>query len=95
MQALIDSFDVPAADVADEIENNGAACLSAVLTESWLCAAQDSVQSYLPINGRDEVFIEHPAGDKHAFCTSAGNRSQTGSLARVRGVRRLPKPKGR
>jgi hypothetical protein len=67
MQALIDSFDVPAADVADEIENNGAACLSAVLTESWLCAAQECVQSYLPINGRDEVFIEHPAADKHAF----------------------------
>jgi hypothetical protein len=67
MQALIDGFDASAAEVAEEIDNSGAACLTAVLTEEWLHAAQECVRSYLPANGEHEVFIENPEDDQYAF----------------------------
>jgi len=67
MHALIDGFDVSAVDVAQEIETSGAACLTSVLTEEWLQAAQECVRSYLPAQGEHEVFIENPADDEYAF----------------------------
>jgi hypothetical protein len=67
MHALIDGFDVSAADIADQIDSAGAACLSAVVTEEWLSAAQECVKSYLPTNGQHELFIEDPSADDYAF----------------------------
>ena len=67
MLALTDGFDVSTADIADEIDISGAACLKAVVTEEWLREAQECVRSYLPSNGRHEVFIKDPAADEYAF----------------------------
>jgi hypothetical protein len=67
MHALVDGFDVSAAEVAEEIDSRGAACLTAVLTAEWLQAAQECVRSYLPTQGDHEVFVEDPADDQYAF----------------------------
>jgi hypothetical protein len=67
VQALIEGFGVSATQLANEIDSSGAACLAAVLTEEWLQAAQECVKSYLPTDGRHELFIEDPGSDDYAF----------------------------
>jgi hypothetical protein len=67
VNALEAAVEMSADDVVDEISTAGVACLRDVVTEDWLEAARDGVESYLPINDGHELFIENFAADEGSF----------------------------